>query len=177
MKNNLISYRDDEMGLNYCPNCKHEISPKSRRCYYCGYQIKEDLHQKAVRTQANRLFYLISILGIIAIILYIPKLFRSHFNGISLVILLIMVSLIMVLGYMLNNRRQISSWNSRINKMPLKSKKRLSVEERYYYKGKTNEQIHQYTEALQCYNKALELNPNFELAKTAKEEIEKLILN
>lgn len=164
------------MGLSYCPNCKHEISPKSRRCYYCGYQIKEDLYQKAIKTQANRLFYLSIIGGIIAIILYIPTLFRSHFNGISLVILLIMVSLIMVLGYMLNNRRQISSWSSRINKMPSKSKKRLSVEEKYYYKGKTNEQLHQYNEALQCYSNALELNPDFEPAKKAKEEVEKIIL-
>lgn len=164
------------MDLSYCPNCKHEISPKSRRCYYCGYQIKEDLHQKAIRTQANRLFYIITIGGIIAIILYIPKLFRSHFNTVSLVILLIMVSLIMVLGYMLNNRRQISSWSSRINRMPSKSEKRLSVEEKYYYKGKTNEQLHQYNEALQCYNNALELNPDFEPAKNAKEEVEKIIL-
>ena len=162
------------MSLSYCLNCKHEISPKSRKCYYCGYQIKEDLYQKAMKTQANRLFYIITIGGIIAIILYIPTLFRSHFNTVYLVILLIMLLLIMVLGYTLNNRRQSSSWSFRVNKMPSKSKKRLSVEEKYYYKGKTNEQLHQYNEALQCYSTALELNPDFEPAKKAKEEVEKL---
>jgi hypothetical protein len=37
---------------------------------------------------------------------------------------------------------------------PLKSS-RLSLEEKYYYNGKTNQQLRQYHEALQCYKKAL----------------------
>ena len=52
---------------------------------------------------------------------------------------------------------------------------RLSLEEKYYYKGKTNQQLCQYREALQCYNKAIELNPDFEPAKEAKKEVEKII--
>ena len=53
----------------------------------------------------------------------------------------------------------------------------LPMEERYYYKGKTNQQLHQYNEALQCYIKALEVNPDFEPAKKAKKEVEKIILD
>jgi hypothetical protein len=50
----------------------------------------------------------------------------------------------------------------------------LSMEEIYYYKGKTNQQLHHYNETLQCYNKSLELNPNFEPAKNAKKEVKRL---
>lgn len=57
---------------------------------------------------------------------------------------------------------------------PLK-RSSLSMEEKYYYKGKTNQQLHQYREALECYNKTLELDPDFEPAKEAKKEVEKVI--
>jgi tetratricopeptide (TPR) repeat protein len=50
------------------------------------------------------------------------------------------------------------------------------MEERYYYKGKTNQQLQHYNEVLQCYNKSLELNPNFEPAKKEKKEVKKIIL-
>ena len=63
-----------------------------------------------------------------------------------------------------------------MTKMSSKSdENRLSLEEKYYYKGKTNQQLLQYREALQCYNKAIELNPDFEPAKEAKKEIEEII--
>ena len=61
-----------------------------------------------------------------------------------------------------------------ISTKPLKSS-RLSMEEKYYYKGKTNQQLHQYSEALECYKKALELNPDFGPAKEAKKEVEEII--
>ncbi len=63
---------------------------------------------------------------------------------------------------------------TRRSAMPLKSS-RLSLEEKYYYKGKTNQQLHQYNEALECYNKSLGLNPDFEPAKEAKKEVEEII--
>lgn len=46
-------------------------------------------------------------------------------------------------------------------------------EERYYNKGKAYQQLHQYREALKCYNKALELNPNFKPALKAVENLSK----
>lgn len=52
---------------------------------------------------------------------------------------------------------------------------RLSLEEKYYYKGKTNQQLRQYHEALECYNKSIKLNPDFEPAKDAKKEVEEII--
>ena len=52
----------------------------------------------------------------------------------------------------------------------------LSLEEQYYYKGKTNQQLQQYTEALQCYTKSIRFNPNFEPSKKAKKEVEKIII-
>lgn len=155
------------MGWIYCPNCKSKITSKAVRCYYCGYQIKEDPYQ-ARRTYFNRFFYVRFIFGIIVIIAFIPILLQSHFHGILSVIILIIALLIMVWGYKLNNK-QTFPWSRRISS---KHKKRLPTEETYYYKGKTNQQLHQYNEALQCYNHALELNPDFEPAKEAKQEVE-----
>ncbi len=57
------------------------------------------------------------------------------------------------------------------------NKNTLSLEEQYYYKGKTNQQFQHYNEALQCYSKSLELNPDFEPAKKAKQEVENIILD
>jgi len=51
----------------------------------------------------------------------------------------------------------------------------FTVEEIYYYKGKTNQQLSQYAEALEYYKKAIELNPDFEPAREAKKEVEKVI--
>lgn len=51
-------------------------------------------------------------------------------------------------------------------------KKRIPVEERYYNQGKNNEQLQQYNEALQCYSKSLEFNPNFEPSIKAGKEVE-----
>lgn len=47
------------------------------------------------------------------------------------------------------------------------------MEERCYYKGKTNQQLHQYNEALQCYIKAHEVNPDFEPAKRRKKKLKR----
>ena len=51
----------------------------------------------------------------------------------------------------------------------------LSVEEQYYYKGKTNQQLQHYNEAWQCYTKSLRYNHNFEPSKQAKKEVENII--
>jgi tetratricopeptide (TPR) repeat protein len=51
----------------------------------------------------------------------------------------------------------------------------LSVEEQYYYKGKTNQQLQHYNEAWQCYTKSLRFNPNFEPSKRAIKEVENFI--
>lgn len=51
----------------------------------------------------------------------------------------------------------------------------LSVEEQYYYNGRTNQQLHHYNEAWQCYTKSLRFNPNFEPSKKAKKEVENII--
>ena len=77
------------------------------------------------------------------------------------------------------NKKQRSKWDlRRSTKIPSKSNRvSLPVEESYYYKGKTNQQLHHYYEALKCYSKSLELNPDFEPAKKAKREVEKIILN
>lgn len=61
-------------------------------------------------------------------------------------------------------------------KLPSENKRNtLSLEEQYYYKGKTNQQLNHYNESLQCYNKSLELNPDFEPSKKAKKEVEKIL--
>ena len=53
---------------------------------------------------------------------------------------------------------------------------KLSLEEKYYYKGRTNQQLQQYYEAWQCYTKSIRFNPNFEPSIKAKKEVEKIIL-
>ena len=160
------------MGWIYCPNCKHKTSSKAIRCPYCGYQIKEDPNQ-ARRTYYNRYFYLNFLAAIIALIALIPILLQSHdIDDILLAFVVISVLLILIGGYKLNNRKQKPPW-ARFAKKPSKDKKRPPLEETYYYKGKTNQQLPQYNEALQCYSKALELNPDFEPAKVAKKEVEK----
>ena len=77
------------------------------------------------------------------------------------------------------NKKQRSKWDMRRStEIPSKnSRDSLPVEESYYYKGKTNQQLHHYNEALNCYSKSLEFNPDFEPAKKAKREVEKIILN
>ena len=164
------------MGLVLCPNCKNKISSKAIRCYYCGYWIKEDPNQ-ARRTYFNRYFYLNFLAAIIALLAVIPILLQPHdINDILLAFLVIVVLFILVGGYKLNNKEQKPPL-AKFAKKPSKDKEMLPVEERYYYKGKTNQQLHQYSEALQCYRKALEMNPDFEPAKRAKEEVEMIILN
>jgi tetratricopeptide (TPR) repeat protein len=92
--------------------------------------------------------------------------------------MLIIAILVMVQARKFINKRQ-KSWENRSNvNIPSKNNKNMvSVEEIYYYKGKTNQQLLQYNEALQCYSKALKLNPDFEPAKNAKEEVLKFIEN
>lgn len=50
-------------------------------------------------------------------------------------------------------------------------------EEKYYHKGRAHQELQQYTESLNCYNKTLELNPNCEAAKKAKDKLLKLMEN
>ena len=162
------------MGWIYCPNCKNKITSKAIRCYYCGYQIKEDPN-KAVRTHFNRYFYGNFLAAIIALIAVIPILLKPHdIHDILLAFVVIMALLILVVGYKLNNRKQSFPWSKRIAS---KHKKRLPTEKTYYYKGKTNQELHQYSEALECFHKSLELNPDFEPARKAKEEVEKSLIN
>ena len=71
-------------------------------------------------------------------------------------------------------KRLISKKSQRSTKIPLEGNRNmLPMEERYYYKGKTNQQLHQYNEALQCYIKALEVNPDFEPAKRRKKKLKR----
>lgn len=152
------------MGLIYCPNCKHKISSKSIKCLYCGYQIKEDPYQKALKSSFNRLFYL-TIFGIITVI--IPALllpyFHGIFQGVFLIVMFFIALLVVVQAHNFINKKQKST----LEHEALKSKNILPIEEIYYYKGKTNQQLQQYNEALGCYEKALKLNPDFEPAKKA----------
>lgn len=112
----------------------------------------------------------------------IPAILLPYFHGISrgifVVSMLIMAIFILVQARKFINKRQ-KSWKNRSNVyIPTQNNKDMfSVEERYYYKGKTNQQLHQYNEALQCYSKSLKLNPDFEPAKNAKEEVLKFIEN
>jgi len=48
------------------------------------------------------------------------------------------------------------------------------AEEKYYNKGKTHVKLQQYSEALECFDKALELNPYCEAAKKARNEVLKI---
>jgi len=160
------------MGWSYCPNCKHKVSSKAVRCLYCGYWIKEDPYQ-ARRIYFNRFFYAHFIIGITLLVVFISLLLQHPFQYILLVIIVTIILLAMIWGYKLNNKQRLP-WDGKFIEKPSKDKKRLPDEERYYYKGKTKEQLRQYNEALQCYNNALELNPDFELAKDAKKKLKRL---
>jgi tetratricopeptide (TPR) repeat protein len=165
------------MGWIYCPNCKSKISSKSMRYYYCGHQIKEDPYQKTIKALNNRFFYLQVICGVIVIIVFIPMLLQSHFRDIWLFVLFIVFWAGSIFVYIFACKFADKKQEWKLNKWIIKKPSRstmLSAEERYYYKGKTNQQLHQYSEALQCYIKALKINPDFEPAKEAKKEIEKL---
>lgn len=89
---------------------------------------------------------------------------------------MIIILLVMALAYKNINKKQRSKWDLRgSSKIPSKKHRdSLPMEESYYYKGKTHQQLHNYNEALNCYSKSLEYNPDFEPAKKAKREIEKL---
>ena len=57
-----------------------------------------------------------------------------------------------------------------------KRQEALCFRKRYVIiKVRPTRQLHQYGEALQCYNKSLELNPDFEPANKAKKEVEEII--
>lgn len=170
--------RDDEMGWIYCPNCKNKISAKSTRCYYCGHQIKEDHYQKAIKALNNRFFYLQVLGGIVVIIAFIPMLLQSHFRYIWLFVLFIIFLAGYLFAYIFARKFEDKKQKEDLNKWLIKKTSGSTVftaEEVYYYKGKTNQQLHQYGEALQCYNRSLELNPDFEPAKEAKKEVEEII--
>ena len=174
----MFNWRDDEMGWIHCPNCRNRISSKSTRCYYCGYQIKEDLHQKELKASFNRLFYLRVMCGVIAVIAFIPLLLQSHFRYIWLFVLFIIFLAVYISAYILARKFDDKKQEEALDKWLIKKPSRntmLTMEEQYYYKGKANQQLHQYSEALQYYNKSLELNPDFELAREAKKEVEKII--
>jgi tetratricopeptide (TPR) repeat protein len=72
------------------------------------------------------------------------------------------------------DKKQKEDLNKWLIKKPSRSTM-FTAEEVYYYKGKTNQQLCQYSEALKCYNKSIELNSNFEPAKEAKKEVEEII--
>lgn len=165
------------MGWIYCPNCRNRISSKSTRCYYCGYQIKEDSYQKAVKALNRRLLYLSVLGGVTAIIAFISMLLQSNFRYIWLFVLFLIFLAGYIFVYIFARKFADKKQEEALKKWIIKPPKSnmLPEEERYYYKGKTNQQLHQYREALQCYNKSLELNPNFEPAREAKEEVEEII--
>ena len=158
------------MSLIYCPNCKHKISSKSKKCHYCGYKINDDPFQKMMKFQFSSVFYSAVLIVILALLLT---------KAYILIIIMIIILLAMALAYRNINKKQRSKWDlRRSTKIPSKSNRvSLPVEESYYYKGKTNQQLHHYYEALKCYSKSLEFNPDFEPAKKAKREVEKIILN
>ena len=165
------------MGWIYCPNCRSKISAKSTRCYYCGYQIKEDPYQKARKTSNNRFFYL-QVMGVVtAIIAVIPLLLQSHFRYIWLFVLFIIFFAGYIFAYLFSYKFEDKKQKEALKKWIIKKPSRSTMlpEEIYYYKGKTNQQLCQYSEALQCYKKAIELNPDFEPAKGAKKEVEEII--
>jgi len=168
------------MGWICCPNCRNKISAKSTRCYYCGHQIKEDPHQKDLKASFNRLFYLQAIGGVTVIIAFIPMLLQSHFRYIWLFVLFIIFLAVYLFAYVFARKFEDKKQKEALKKWIIKKPSRstmLPVEEIYYYKGKTHQQLCQYSEALECYNKSLELNPDFKLAKEAKKEVEEIILN
>jgi DNA-directed RNA polymerase subunit RPC12/RpoP len=88
------------MGLIYCPNCKHKISSKSKKCHYCSYQITLDPQQKP---SFKWTYYVHILIVIMAIIVVIPTLFHSSFQSI-LVGILIISAFIMTVGYKLINK-------------------------------------------------------------------------
>ena len=164
------------MSLIHCPNCKHEISSKSIKCPYCGYQITKEPNYFLEWPYD---LFILTILGIFTVIIpsiFLPY-FQSIFQSIFFVILIFIALLVIIWGGKLIYKKQRSSWDIRSSKIQKINRNNLLEEEKYYYKGKTNQQFHQYNKALQCYSKALELNPDFEPALKAKEEVLKLIDN
>ena len=166
------------MGWIYCPNCRNKISAKSTRCYYCGHQIKKDSHQKERKTSNNVRFCLYVMGGIAAVITFIPVLLQSHFRYIWLFVLFIIFLVGYIFAYLFSYKFEDKKQKEALNKWLIKKPSRstmFTVEEIYYYKGKTNQQLSQYAEALEYYKKAIELNPDFEPAREAKKEVEKVI--
>lgn len=166
------------MGWIYCPKCRSKISAKSTRCYYCGYLIKEGHYQKALKASIDRLFYLHVMGGVLVIIIFIPMLLHSYLRYIWLFVLFLIVWAGSIFAYIFackfTDKKQEEVLNKWLIKKPSRSAM-LPVEEIYYYKGKTNQQLCQYSEALCCYIKSIELNPDFEPAKEAKKEVEEII--
>ncbi|MEN6290775.1 MAG: tetratricopeptide repeat protein [Methanobacterium sp.] len=165
------------MGWIHCPNCKNKISAKSTRCYYCGYQIKGNSYQKERKTSNNVRFCLYVMGGVAAIIAFIPMLLQSHFRYIWLFVLFIIFLVGYIFAYLFSYKFEDKKQKEALKKWIIKKPSRSAMlpEEICYYKGKTNQQLHQYSEALEYYNKSLELNPNFEPANKAKKEVEKVI--
>ena len=166
------------MAWIYCPNCRSKISAKSKRCYYCGYQIKKDPHEKERKTSNNVRFCVYLLGGVAALIAFMPMLFQSYSRYIRLFVLFIIFLVGYIFAYLFSykfeDKKQKEALKRWIIKKPSRSTM-LPVEEIYYYKGKTNQQLRQYHEALEYYNKSLELNPNFEPAKKAIKEVEEII--
>ena len=165
------------MGWIYCPNCRNRISSKSTRCYYCGHQIKEDIHQKELKASFNRLFYLHVMGGVIAVIAFIPLLLQSRFRYIWLFVLFIIFLAGYIFVYIFSYKLRIKKQKEALSKWIIKKPSRITMlpEEKYYYMGKINQQLCQYREAWECYKKSLKLNPDFGPAEDAKKEVEQVI--
>ena len=162
------------MGWIYCPNCRSKISAKSTRCYYCGYQIKKDPHEKERKTSNNVRFCVYLLGGVAALIAVIPMLFQSYSSYIWLFVLFIIFLVGYIFAYLFSYKFEDKKQKEALEKWIIKKPSRstmLPVEEIYYYKGKTNQQLCQYSEALKCYKKVLELNLDFEPAKEAKKRL------
>ena len=116
--------------------------------------------------------------GIVVIIAFIPMLLQSNFRYIWLFVLFIIFLAVYLFAYVFARKFEDKKQKEDLNKWLIKKPSRstmFTAEEVYYYKGKTNQQLCQYSEALKCYNKSIELNSNFEPAKEAKKEVEKVI--
>ena len=165
------------MGWIYCPNCRNRISSKSMRCYYCGHQIREDPYQKERKTSNDTRFCLYVLSGVVVIIAFIPVLLQSHFRYILLFVLFIIFLACYIFAYLFSYKFEDKKQKKALNKWIIKKPSRSTMlpEEKYYYKGKTNQQLHQYSEALDCYKKSLKLNPDFRPAEDAKKEVEQVI--
>lgn len=137
----------------------------------------ETTFQKARKISNDTRFYLYVLGGIVVIIAVIPMLLQSHFRYMGLFILFIIFLAGYIFAYIFSYKFEDKKQKEALNRWIIKKTSRSTMlpEEKYYYKGKTNQQLCQYHEAWECYKKSLKLNPDFGPAEDAKKEVEQVI--